>query len=1191
MAQHMILKSLELQGFKTFPDKTTLTFERGITSVVGPNGSGKSNISDAMRWVLGEQSLRTLRCSKMEDVIFGGTPQRKALGFAEVTLTIDNSDRRLDFDNDTVAITRRYYRSGESEYLINKATVRLKDINELFMDTGLGRDGYSIIGQGKIDAIVAAKSEDRREIFEEAAGISRYRYRKEESERRLNKAEENLVRLRDILSELEDRVEPLRVQAEKAEQFIAYDQEKKGLEIGIWLETLERSAKVLREHGEKLDLAQAQRREIEEELQQLEAQIEENYRETNRCTAQMEEARSQAAAFDEQAVRAEGEVGLLQNDLAHNAQDKARLEEQAAAALRSGEDTDREIAQKREEIAAKEQQLAESRDKLLSFSQRLEELRKGADEATRRLEEAAAARAELGAALAEERIQLTSAQSTMAEIRLRAGAVDGSVAQAQERRAAARAEREELAQMLQDTQTAIAGLENAVKGHELRLESRQKRAQAAKEQLDQLTLDAREQQRRARLLEDLERNLEGFAQSVKAVMKEAGRGILQGVCGPVTQLLKTPKEYAVALETALGGAMQNIVVETEQDAKAAIRLLQQRDLGRATFLPLTTIRGTVLDQREMEDLPGFVGIASRLCQCEEKYAGIRDSLLGRVAVAEDLDSAVAIAKRMKYRFRIVSLDGQVVNAGGSLTGGSKAKNSGLLSRAAEIQRVREKAAGLEQKAAQAAALYKERQEELAACTAELDAAKGELSALQEERIKVQAEAARAARELENAAKELENLERERSDSQGRLSEMEALQAQSQEKIAALEQQLSQAQAQSQALTGDREEQLARCEDISQTIQEIRLHQFSAEKDRDALAAAVQELEARKRDSGQAAERFAQEGAALEARAQELQAGIAQCQEQVKSLRAQAAAQRAGVEETAQKRTALERQAGELRSREREATERRENAGREVARLQERAENLQKEYDSILSKLWEEYELTRREAEEQAQPIQDLPAAQRRLSELKNKIKALGAVNVGAVVEYQEVSQRYQFLKAQVEDVEKSKKELLDLIDDLTKHMREQFTQRFAQVNQNFGSIFRELFGGGAAELTFTDDSDVLRSGIEIKVQPPGKIVTHIESLSGGEKALVAISIYFAIMRVNPPPFCVLDEIEAALDDVNVTRYAQYLRRMSGATQFITITHRRGTMEGSDMLYGVTMQDQGVSKLLALRTEEAAEFGT
>ena len=1191
MAQHMILKSLELQGFKTFPDRTTLTFERGITSVVGPNGSGKSNISDAMRWVLGEQSLRTLRCSKMEDVIFGGTPQRKALGFAEVTLTIDNSDRRLDFDNDTVAITRRYYRSGESEYLINKAAVRLKDINELFMDTGLGRDGYSIIGQGKIDAIVAAKSEDRREIFEEAAGISRYRYRKEESERRLNKAEENLVRLRDILSELEGRVEPLRVQAEKAEQFIAFDQEKKGLEIGIWLETLERSAKVLREHGEKIDLAQAQRQEIEEELERLGARIEENYRETNRCTAQMEEARNRAAALEEQAVRTEGEMGLLQNDLAHNAQDQARLEEQAAAALRSGEDTDREIAGKREEIAAKERQLEESRDRLLSFSQRLEELRKGADEATRQLEGAAAALAEHNAALAEERIRLTSAQSTMAEIRLRAGAVDGSVAQAKERQAAARAEGEELAQMLRDTEAAIAAGENGVKGHELRLESRRKRAQAAREEMDRLTLDAKEQQRRAKLLADLERNFEGFTQSVKAVMKEAGRGILQGVCGPVTQLLKTPKEYAVALETALGGAMQNIVVETEQDAKAAIRLLQQRDLGRATFLPLTTIRGTVLDQREMESLPGFVGVASRLCQCEEKYAGIRDSLLGRVAVAEDLDSAVAIAKRMKYRFRIVSLDGQVVNAGGSLTGGSKARNSGLLSRASEIQRVREKAADLEEKAARAAALYKERQEELSACEAQLDAARGELSARQEERIKIQAEAARAAKELEAATQELEHLERERSDSQGRLAEMESLQAQAQEKIAALERHAAEAQAQSQAFSGNREEQLARCEDIAQTIQEIRMNQFSAEKDRDALLAAVEELEARKRDSGATAQKLEEERAALGQKAKELQEGMARCREQAQALRGQAAGERAGAEETAQKRTALEQQAGELRNQEREATGRRENAGRELARLQERAENLQKEYDSIITKLWEEYELTRREAEEQAQPIGDLPAAQRRLSELKNKIKALGAVNVGAVVEYREVSQRYQFLKAQVEDVEKSKKELLDLIDGLTKQMREQFTQRFAQVNQNFGPIFRELFGGGGAELTFTDASDVLRSGIEIKVQPPGKIVTHIESLSGGEKALVAISIYFAIMRVNPPPFCVLDEIEAALDDVNVTRYAQYLRRMSGNTQFITITHRRGTMEGSDMLYGVTMQDQGISKLLALRTEEAAEFGT
>lgn len=1187
----MILKSLELQGFKTFPDKTSLQFERGITSVVGPNGSGKSNISDAMRWVLGEQSVRTLRCSKMEDVIFNGTPQRKALGFAEVTLTIDNADRRLPFDNDTVAVTRRYYRSGESEYLINKNTVRLKDINELFMDTGLGRDGYSIIGQGKIDSIVAARSEDRREIFEEAAGISRYRYRKEESERRLNKAEENLVRLRDILSELEGRVEPLRLQAEKAEQFIALDKEKKGLEIGIWLETLDRSGRVLREHGEKISLAQAQHGELEEEIQSIAQRTEENLREVNQCTVGMEEARAQAAALDEQAVRAEGEASLLENDAAHNRENLRRLEGQVEEASRSGQDVDQEISGKREEMAQKERQIQESRDRLLAFTQRLEELRQGADEATRQMEQAAVELAQYNASLAEQRIALSSTQTSVVEIRHRAGAVEESVRQAQERLASAQQEARELEELLQAAETAVSGRENAVKGYEMRLESRRRRAQQAKEAWDKLVLDGNEQLRRAKLLTDLERNLEGFSQSVKQVMKEAGRGMLSGVCGPVTQLLKTPREYAVALETALGASMQHIVVETEQDAKNAIRLLKQRDWGRATFLPLTTIRGNVYDPREIQQLPGFVGMANTLCSCEEKYGSIRDSLLGRVAVAEDLDSAAAIAKRTGYRLRVVSLDGQVVNAGGSLTGGSKGRSSGLLSRASEIQRIREKAADLQRQAEAAQQEYRQRQGELSSCEAELDAARGELSSAQEERIRITSERARVSRELEQLAETAAGLEKERNDSEGRLQELGEREKAVRAAISRLEGQVRQAETESQRLSGIREEQMSHCDEISQTIQEIRLGEFSAQKDWDALAAAVAGLEERKRDSAGAVLRLRQEMDALREKntqlEQQRQAALVRAQEQ----RGQAEAKRQSLQSIAQQRSGLEREAQSLREREREVTAQRENVGRELARLQERSENLQKEYDAILSRMWEEYELTRREAEEVGERIEDLPTAQRRLAELKNKIKALGAVNVGAVVEYQEVSERYAFLKGQVDDVEKSKAELLELIQDLTKHMRQQFTERFAQINQNFGQIFRELFGGGAAELSFTDDSDVLTSGIEIKVHPPGKIVTHIESLSGGEKALVAISIYFAIMRVNPPPFCVLDEIEAALDDVNVARFAQYLRRMSRQSQFITITHRRGTMEGSDMLYGVTMQDQGISKLLALRTEEAAEFGT
>lgn len=1187
----MILKSLELQGFKTFPDKTTLTFEQGVTSVVGPNGSGKSNISDAIRWVLGEQSLRTLRCSKMEDVVFGGTPQRKAMGYAEVTLTIDNADRRLPFDSDTVAVTRRYYRSGESEYLINKATVRLKDINELFMDTGLGRDGYSIIGQGKIDSIVAARSEDRREIFEEAAGISRYRYRKEDAERRLNRAEESLVRLRDILGELEDRVEPLRIQAEKAEQFIAFEEEKKGLEIGIWLETLDRSGKVLREHGEKIETMQARHGEIEEELLKIAEQIEDNFRQTGDCTGLMEQARAEAAGLDEQALRAEGEIDLVKNDMEHDERDLQRLLEQLGAMKQSDQETEREIAETEREIAEKARGIEESREKLLSFTARLEELRQGADEVTRKMEQAAVEQAQRAASLSEARVRLSSAQSSIAEIRLRTGAVEETAAQLRERTAASEQESKELSEMLRETEQAIAAEENTVKGYELRTETRRKKAEAAKAEFDQLMLDANEQLRRAKLLEDLDRNLEGFGQSVKAVMKEAGRKTLSGVCGPVSRLLKVSGEYALALETALGGAMQNIVVETEENAKSAINLLKQRDLGRATFLPLTTIHGSLLDEKELDGLPGFVGIAAKLCDCEAKYGGVRDSLLGRVAVAEDLDSAVAIARRTHYKFRVVSLDGQVVNTGGSMTGGSRAKNSGLLGRASEIQRIREQAAALEKKAAEAQAAWKARQTELSTSEAELEAAKGELAASGEERIKILAECARVERELQNLRQEEERLRQEQEDSAKRLQGLEQREQEAELEIAALEEESAGFEAENQELAGNREEQMARCEDISRTIQEIRLNEFSAQKDRDMLAETLEALKARKEDSVGAAEKLNGEIDALKAKRGEQEAKIEECKTRADTLRKQAEEKRQGVQEAAQRRAELEKEAAELRNRERETGSERERVGHELARLQERSDNLQKEYDNILTRLWEEYELTRREAEEMGTQIEDLPAAQRRLAELKNKIKALGAVNVGAVVEYKEVSERYEFLKTQIGDVEQSKAELLNLIEDLTKHMREQFTLRFAEINRNFGTIFRELFGGGAAELSFTDEGDVLHSGIEIKVQPPGKIVAHIESLSGGEKALVAISIYFAIMRVNPPPFCVLDEIEAALDDVNVTRFSQYLRRMSGNSQLIAITHRRGTMEGSDVLYGVTMQDEGISKLLALKTEEAAEFGT
>lgn len=1184
----MLLKSLEIQGFKTFPDKTSLKFEDSMVAVVGPNGSGKSNVSDAIRWVLGEQSTRALRCSKMEDVIFKGTTSRKALGFAEVTMNIDNTDRRLNFDGDQVSITRRYYRSGESEYLINKASVRLKDINELFMDTGLGRDGYSMIGQGKIDSIVAAKSEERREIFEEAAGISRYRYRKEESERRLDRAEENLIRLRDILAELEGRIEPLRVQSEKAQRFIEYDAEKKGLEIGIWVETLNRSGKILREHEEKIAIAESQRIEVEESIQKIERDIEKNFQDTNGFTVKMECLRNEASSLDEEATRTEGEISVLENDISHANQNIKRIMGEIEESSDSGKNLELEIAQKTAEAEAKGRDIDQHNSEYIRLADELENTRKGSDSVSSLIDEETAAVARLSAEVSEERVRYSSAASSVAEIRNRGNSLDSLIEENNADYSGLKEEESELQELLSKTAENIENAANAIEGYAMRLDSRRKKAADIKTELDKSLLDAGEQSRRAKILEDLERNLEGFTQSVKVVMKEAGRGTLGGIHGPVTKLIKTPREYAVAIETALGAAMQNIVVSSEQDAKAAINMLKRRDSGRATFLPLTTIKGYLLDKRNVSAMEGFVGIAAELVECGEQYRGVRDSLLGRTAVAENLDSAVAIAKKAGYKFRIVTLDGQVVNAGGSLTGGSMARNSGLLSRASEIERIREKAAELSKKAEELSARYKKVTGEIGEAEAQLNLAKNELQNFNEEKIKITAELSRVSRDLSQKESSNRNLMAEKESSQGRINELNESMLAIYGRINEYEKKIAQSKEKLESLSGSRQSRMDYCDEISAKLQEIKLFGFAAQKDKESLEAYIEALRERKENSAGVLERLS--GQIVEHRKQieSITENINALKSKAAELRAESAEKRNETARISQKREELEKEAADLRRKERELNLQRENTASEAARLSERRENLQNEYDTIISKLWEEYELTRREAEEQAIAIEDMQKSQRRLTELKNKIKALGAVNVAAVVEYQEVSERYTFLKDQIGDVEKSRLELIKLIGELTAKMQEQFSVRFAEINRNFVEIFKELFGGGTAELSFTDENDILNSGIEIKVHPPGKIVSHIEALSGGEKALVAISIYFAIMKVSPPPFCMLDEVEAALDDVNVRRFADYLHRMNRSTQFIVITHRRGTMEAADMLYGVTMQDDGISKLLALKTHEVEE---
>lgn len=1184
----MLLKSLEIQGFKTFPDKTKLSFDRGITAVVGPNGSGKSNISDAIRWVLGEQSPKSLRCSKMEDVVFNGTDQRKKQGYAEVTLTIDNTDRALEFDKDEIAVTRRYYRSGDSEYLINKAAVRLKDIHELFMDTGLGRDGYSMIGQGKIDSIVASKSEDRREIFEEAAGISRYRYRKLEAERKLKNAEDNLLRLRDIVTELEERVEPLKKQSEKAQAFLEYSQEKKDIEIALWLDTLEKSAGVLREHEEKIEIAASQNALAEQELEDISEQIEQLYLRGCEYAAKIDAIRSEISAMEEQLSEKRSFISVSENNIFHNNENIKRIEGEIEVIDSSYLNLKKDIEEKTEQIKSKSTELDSLKERLTQLTDTLGKINLVSGENSQQMQQLSLSLTELTSKAADIRVtQMTSAASAaendekITALELEIKAIEKSCG--------------ELSAMMNNYESKSAeyaakltSLTNSISGFELKLQNKRAKLEQAKSSSDKLSLDVMENRRRIKLLEDLEKNLEGFNHSVKAVMKSSDRGLLTGIHGPVSRVIQVPKQYTVAIETALGAAMQNIVTSTENDAKSAIAHLKRVDGGRCTFLPMTTIKGKQLNETGLERFEGFIGVAQSLCSCNSEYNGILSSLLGRIVVAQDLDCAVKIAKAYSYRFKIVTLDGQVVNAGGSLTGGSLARKSGLLSRVSEIKSLKQLDVELTKKHQQSQMELEKLTSELKDDEAHLSEVKSETASFKEKQIRLEAEMTACKNELEN---ETRSLSQRRSELELRAENALSFQSNAQTAAKELERinaEIEKIEAQTKDIAGTGEKYTKQREEISNEIQQINLQRVSLTKDIEALNAEVALAQStgttqKARKSGLLSEidHLHEKNKSIRMQLDELNRSIDETTENIRIKNNQ-------IGELSEERMSFERSTSELRKLEKEKLNEKELSGRELARLEERKLNLKKQYDDITAKLWEEYELTRREAEQLVKPLDDSAAGRKRLNELKGKIKALGSVNVGAIEEYKEVSERYKFLSEQVSDVEKSRNEILRLINDLTKQMQELFVERFNSINKNFQATFKELFGGGEASLELSNPEDILQSGIDINVHPPGKIVVHLEALSGGEKALVAIALYFAIMKVSPAPFCVMDEIEAALDDVNVYRFASYLRNMNDATQFILITHRRGTMEEADVLYGVTMQDKGVSKLLEMHSSEIAQ---
>ena len=1185
----MYLKALEIQGFKSFPDKTVLNFGEDITAIVGPNGSGKSNVSDAIRWVMGEQSSKSLRGAKMEDVIFGGTEKRSQMGFAQVTLVLDNTEHIFPrMEESEVAVTRRYYRSGESEYYINKQSVRLRDVNELFMDTGMGREGYSIVGQGKIDEILSVKSADRREIFEEAAGISKFRHRKEETERKLERTEENLVRINDKIAELELQVGPLRSQAEKAKKYLILRDELRTLEISVWLENLDKIKTDSIKLNTDYALAQQELERANAALDELYAASEQFAEKAHANDMEQERLRTECAELDAKRSEEDAAVAVLRTGIEHNRASIERVENDLRDQSGRAESLTAQIAVKHARIEELAAQAAELEEELRAFLAQAEELARTAGEAGSEVEALRAREALAASDAADCRADVSAMNAGLAELAERRAALEAESesvdGQLTEKRRAASASR----RALEEAQEEADAVRNIISGHTLKMEGRVKREETARQKSIDLTMEKNNLDSRIHLLSEMEKEYEGFNKAVRLIMQAAEKNTLRGVHGPVANLMTTDKRYAVAIEIALGAGMQNVVVDREEDAKSAINFLKQRDGGRATFLPLTAIRGDVLREAGVEREYGYVGVASQLVQFDQRYTEIFNNLLGRTVVVEDMDCGIAIARKYSNRFRIVTLDGQVLNRGGSMTGGSVSRSAGILSRANELKELTARREALTEK--------------LDAALREADEAKRDLNAAQYE-LDVAREQQRGAEDavlrLTGEKKQydmlLESLRTRESDIAAELESITARTEELKKAAAAREEEIKKHEAEAARCRAESEEKLAGQNELQRdsahlgdeiAARKSTLAGFTAERETTERALGDLETLAQQMRGDEDGRRALIEDYRAKIKAAEEE--IAQHDAVTASLRADAEKRRAELAELAEAKLTLEGERSANDRRYRECNELLSQTQAAAGRLEQKRVTAAMEEKQILDKLWESYELSHSAAQEQRIELESVPKASRRINELKREINGLGNVNVGAIEEFDRVNTRYTYLTGQRDDVEKAKEELLGVIENITSEMTVIFKEQFALIRESFQETFLELFGGGKATLELEDENAVLDCGIEIKVQPPGKALKTLSLLSGGEKAFVAIALYFAILKVHPTPFCVMDEIEAALDEPNVIRVAHYMRRICDKTQFIVITHRRGTMEAADVLYGVTMQERGVSKVLTINMNDMAK---
>ena len=1184
----MYLKSLELQGFKSFPDKIKLNFDKGLTAVVGPNGSGKSNIGDSVRWVLGEQSTKTLRGNKMEDVIFSGTVGRKPMGFASVTLVIDNSENRLEGYGEEVSVTRKLYRSGDSEYRINGKAVRLKDINELFMDTGLGRDGYSIIGQGRIAEIVSAKSNERREIFEEASGISKFRYRKTEAERKLAQAQEKMERVQDIFQELENRLEPLRHQAQKAETYLVLAEQEKQLEVSVWIQNLADLQQKLKALEEKFIVSQAEYENAERNILQEEEKIQQCYLKMQEYSVESEEAHALVKELRALNAQAQADIAVWKNDIIHHeeavriAQNRHEqdLKDQSAQEIRLREA--RLHAEQMQKVFSETEQALAQAQKLFEDSEKAflteDENSRQADE---NLHQLYLERSELQFAIrsAEEKAEnLVSEISTLEEDTLLA---EQNLKQAEQNYESALSAMQKIQEEITAQETELSGFREKLQ------QMRQQKAQA-EEAFRQIGFQMRDKKQRHRFLTDLENNMEGFSGSVKAVMKAVRNGALHNVFGSVAQLIQVDNPYGIAVETALGASVQHIIVADENSAKSGIRFLRDSRAGRATFLPLTTIKGRYIsmqDLQEISNLKGFVAVASDLVTCEETYRQIAENLLGRIIIADNIDNATEIARKSGYKYRIVTSDGQVINAGGSFTGGSVQKTGGMLTRKTELHALQEEMQKLSMQSQKAEQYARQSADDCIQAEKELESKSQLLEQLRQKFLNAQSDAQKEAfpvsqyrRQMQNHAEKMTDLKKQSAQADAVLADSRLQYDRKLQEITKAETSLSGTKNRKTALLCERQS-------ASEHYSDLKIKLAQAEKDKESAENALSQMQESAKLTRDREKQYLSELESYQKQIAETSEAIQEKENFFAETAKKITSAEQNAKSASQNHDAQSIEARKLQNGMNTLHAEKEKLSAEVSRLAERRKSIQTESDQIINQLLEIYELTRSEAQALAQPVEDMLTAKKQLTELKQKIRALGTVNLDAIEEFKEVSERHAFYSREMTDIKKAKQELEKMIQELTGEMCRIFSESFQIINQNFKEIFQDLFGGGRAELTLTEPESVLTSGIEINVAPPGKVIKNLISLSGGEQSFVAIAIYFAILRLRPAPFCILDEIDAALDEANVRKYARYLKHFTDNTQFVLVTHRRSAMEEASVLYGVTMQEDGISRLLRLEQPE------